>query len=221
MCRRTLVFPESNFCMRVRIKFCGITRPEDAAAAAAAGADAIGLVFYPDSPRYVSPAQAALICAAVPPFVSRVGLFVNPDRVWVEEVLMTVPLDLLQFHGAEPASLCTCFGRPYVKGVRVRESRDIVLADIDHGPAQALLLDAYVTGKQGGTGVPFSWALIPSGIVHPVILAGGLTPENVGAAIAAARPFAVDVSGGIENQPGIKDSGKMRRFAAAVLQAAN
>ncbi|OGT81426.1 MAG: N-(5'-phosphoribosyl)anthranilate isomerase [Gammaproteobacteria bacterium RIFCSPLOWO2_02_FULL_61_13] len=207
--------------MHVRIKFCGITRPEDAAAAAAAGADAIGLVFYPDSPRCVTPRQAALICAAVPPFVSRVGLFVDPEREWVKEVLKMVPLDLLQFHGTEPVSLCTSFGRPYLKGVRVRETRDIVRADKEHGPAQALLLDAYVAGKHGGTGVPFSWALIPAGIVHPVILAGGLTPENVGAAIAAARPFAVDVSGGIENQPGIKDSGKMCRFAAAVLKAAN
>ncbi len=205
--------------MRVRIKFCGITRPGDAAAAAAAGADAIGLVFYKNSPRCVSAQQAALVCAALPPLVSRVGLFVDPDPEWVREVLKSVPLDLLQFHGTEPVSLCTSFGRPYLKGVRVRETGDIVRADHEHGPAQALLLDAYVAGKEGGTGIPFSWALIPDGIVHPVILAGGLTPENVGAAIAAVRPFAVDVSGGIENQPGIKDSGKMGRFADAVLKA--
>lgn len=205
--------------MRVRIKFCGIARPEDAAAAAAAGADAIGLVFYRDSPRYVSPQLAARICAAAPLFVSRVGLFVDPEPEWVREVLKTVPLDLLQFHGMEPVSLCTGFGLPYLKGIRVRETRDIVRADNEHGPAQALLLDTHVAGKQGGTGVPFSWALVPSGLVHPVILAGGLTPENVGAAIAAVSPFAVDVSGGIENQPGIKDSGKMSRFAAAVRQA--
>ena len=207
--------------MRVRIKFCGITRPEDATAAAAAGADAIGLVFYRDSPRYVSPQHAAMVCAAVPPFVSRVGLFVDPEREWVEEVLRAVPLQLLQFHGTESASLCTSFGLPYLRGVRVRDTLDIVRADKDHGPAQALLLDAYVAGKQGGTGVPFSWALVPAGLVHPIILAGGLTPENVGAAIAAVRPYAVDVSGGIENQPGIKDPGKMRRFADAVLEAGN
>jgi phosphoribosylanthranilate isomerase len=205
--------------MRVRIKFCGITRPEDATAAAAAGADAIGLVFYRNSPRYISPQHAATVCAALPPFVSRVGLFVDPDPEWVRQVLGLIPLDLLQFHGTEPASLCTTFGRPYLKAVRVRETRDIVRADTEHGPAQALLLDTFVAGTQGGTGVPFSWALVPAGIAHPLILAGGLTPENVGAAIAAVRPFAVDVSGGIENQPGIKDSGKMRRFVEAVLQA--
>ncbi len=205
--------------MRVRIKFCGITRPEDAAAAAAAGVDAIGLVFYRDSPRYVSPQHAATVCRALPPFVSRVGLFVDPDRQWVQEVLKAVPLHLLQFHGTEPVSLCTSFGLPYLKGVRVRETIDIVRADNDHGPAQALLLDAFVAGQQGGTGVPFSWAQVPAGLVHPVILAGGLTPENVGAAVAAVRPYAVDVSGGIENRPGIKDAGKMRRFAEAVLEA--
>jgi len=205
--------------MRVRIKFCGIARPEDAVAAAAAGADAIGLVFYRDSPRYVTPELAARIGAAVPLFVTRVGLFVDPEPEWVREVLKSVPLDLLQFHGSEPVSLCTGFGLPYLKGVRVRESGDIKLADNEHGPARALLLDAHVAGKPGGTGVPFSWNLVPSGLLHPVILAGGLTPENVGAAIAAVRPFAVDVSGGIETRPGIKDSGKMRRFAAAVQRA--
>jgi phosphoribosylanthranilate isomerase len=221
ICRRVQIFPENKSCMRVRIKFCGITRPEDAAAAAAAGADAIGLVFYRDSPRYVSPQHAAVVCAALPPFVSRVGLFVDPEREWVQEVLKTVALDLLQFHGAEPVTLCTSFGLPYFKGVRVRETRDIVLADHDHGPAQALLLDAFVPGKPGGTGVPFSWALVPTGLAHRVILAGGLTPENVREAITAVRPFAVDASGGVENQPGIKDSGKMCRFAAAVLEAGN
>lgn len=205
--------------MRVRIKFCGITRPEDAAAAAAAGADAIGLVFYRDSPRYVSPRQAAWVCASLPPFVSRVGVFVDPEGDWVRQVLKTVPLDLLQFHGAESVNLCTSFGLPYLKGVRVRETSDILHVDLDHAPAQALLLDAFVAGKQGGTGVLFSWGLVPAGLAHRVILAGGLTPDNVGAAIAAVKPFAVDVSGGIENQPGVKDPEKMRRFAAAVLKA--
>ena len=205
--------------MRVRIKFCGITRSGDAVAAAAAGADAIGMVFYRDSPRYISPQHAATVCAAVPPFVSRVGLFVDPEPEWVREVLKVVPLQVLQFHGTEPVSLCASFGLPYLKGVRVRETMDIVRADNEHGAAQALLLDAHVAGKQGGTGVPFSWALVPAGLVHPVILAGGLTPDNVGAAIAMVRPYAVDVSSGIEEQPGIKDSAKMRRFAEAVLEA--
>lgn len=204
--------------MRVRIKFCGITRPEDAISAAAAGADAIGLVFYQGSPRYVSPPQAAAVCAALSPFVSRVGVFVDPDVAWVREVLRTVPLDILQFHGAEPAGLCTSFELPYLKGVRVRAAGDIRQADRAYSSAAALLLDAFMPGKPGGTGVPFSWALVPEGVAHPIILAGGLNADNVGAAIAAVKPFAVDVSGGIEVRPGVKDAEKMRRFAAAVLQ---
>ena len=205
--------------MRTRIKFCGITRPEDGISAAVAGADAIGLVFHRDSPRYVPPPQAAAICAALPPFISRVGLFVDPDVAWVREILRTVALDLLQFHGAESAGLCASFGLPYLKGVRVREAADVLHADRVYESASALLLDAFVPGNPGGTGVTFPWALVPANLTHPVILAGGLNPENVGAAITAINPFAVDVSGGIEIQPGVKDPEKMRRFAAAVRQA--
>ncbi|MBI1733141.1 MAG: phosphoribosylanthranilate isomerase [Gammaproteobacteria bacterium] len=205
--------------MRVRIKFCGITRAEDAAAAAAAGADAIGVVFFRDSPRHVTPDQAHAVCAALPPFVTRVGLFVDPDAESVRQVLKSVPLDMLQFHGAEPAAFCTAFGVPYLKAVRVRDPGDIVQAGRAHPAAAALLLDSCVPGRPGGTGVVFSWAMIPAQREHPIILAGGLGPENVQAAIAAVRPYAVDVSGGIEARPGIKDPAKMQRFVAAVHAA--
>ncbi len=205
--------------MRTRIKFCGITRPEDGIAAAAAGADAIGLVFYRDSPRYIAPTEAAAVCVALPPFISRVALFVDPDVDWVREVLRTAPADLLQFHGAEPEDFCASFKRPYIKAVRVQEVADVLQADRAYGSARALLLDAFVPGKPGGTGSSIPWANIPTGLSHAIILAGGLNPENVSAAIAAVRPYAVDVSGGIEIRPGIKDPGKMLRFAAAVNQA--
>jgi phosphoribosylanthranilate isomerase len=208
-----------NAALRVRIKFCGMTRPVDAAAAAAAGADAVGLVFHRDSPRYVSPGQASGICAALPPFVACVGLFVDPDAEWVRHVLNTVPLDLLQFHGSEAATLCTAFGIPYLKVVRVREAGDILRAGREHPAAAALLLDSFDAAKPGGTGVTFSWTLVPAQRSHPIVVAGGLVPENVGAAIAALRPYAVDVSSGIESSPGIKDPEKMRRFVRAVLAA--
>jgi phosphoribosylanthranilate isomerase len=205
--------------VRVRIKFCGMTRPEDAAAAAAAGADAIGIVFAPDTPRYVEPGDAAAICAALPPLVSRVGVFVDPDPAWVREVLSIVTLDLLQFHGGEPAAFCTGFRVPYIKAVRVRGRDDILRAGAEHPAARALLLDAFVSGRAGGTGVTFPWSEVPAGLRHPVILAGGLDEGNVADAIAAVHPFAVDVSGSVEARPRVKDPGKMQRFAAAVRAA--
>lgn len=205
--------------MRVRIKFCGMTRPEDAAAAAAAGADAIGIVFARDTPRFVEPRDATAVCAALPPLVSRVGVFVDPDAAWVRTVLSTVTLDLLQFHGGEPASFCAGFGIPYIKTVRVRSRDDILRTAADHPAACALLLDAFVPGRAGGTGVVFPWTEVPAGLRQPLFLAGGLDEGNVAAAIAAVRPFAVDVSGGVEARPRIKDTGKMRRFAAAVRAA--
>lgn len=207
--------------MRVRIKFCGITRPADAVDAARAGADAIGMVFAPESPRRVAPATAAAIAAALPPFVSRVGVFVNPAAEDVRAAMHAGRLDLLQFHGEETADFCTAFGIPYLRAVRVREAGDILRADREHPAACALLLDAWVAGSHGGTGTTFAWDVVPNALAHPLVLAGGLDAANVARAIGVVRPYAVDVSGGIEIQPGIKDAGRMRRFAAAVRSAEN
>lgn len=206
--------------MNVRIKFCGITRAVDAEAAATTGADAIGLVFAPGSARRVTPHVAAAICLALPPFVTRVGVFVDPSADEVHQALRAVHLDVLQFHGVESATFCSSFGVPYVKAVRVRDAGDIRDAAQAHPAARALLLDAFVAGQPGGTGVTFPWQLVPAGTAHPVILAGGLDETNVGAAIAAVRPWAVDVSGGVEERPGIKDMARMQRFVAAVRAAA-
>jgi phosphoribosylanthranilate isomerase len=205
--------------MRVRIKFCGITRPGDGVAAAHAGADAIGMVFVQNSPRCVTPESAAVIASALPPFVSRVGVFVNPEAGEVRAALEAARLDLLQFHGEEPADFCLHFDIPYIKAIRVREGADILRAGREHGAACALLLDSYVAGSHGGTGTTFPWSAIPPGIAHPLVLAGGLDESNVAEAIRTARPYAVDVSAGIEKQPGIKDAGRMRRFAEAVRAA--
>lgn len=205
--------------MRVRIKFCGITRPADGVDAALAGADAIGMVFVTDSPRRVTPESAAQIASVLPPFVSRVGVFVNPAAGEVRAAAQAARLDLLQFHGEEPEDFCLEFGVPYIKAIRVRDGADIQRAGRVHGAACALLLDSYVEGSHGGTGTTFPWSMIPAGISHPLVLAGGLDESNVGEAIRMARPYAVDVSGGIEQRPGIKDAGRMRRFAEAVRAA--
>lgn len=204
---------------RTRVKICGITRPEHARAAAGAGADAIGLVFYEPSPRFVTRAQAAAVCAALPPLVSVVGVFVNPAQREVEAVVEGLPVDLLQFHGEEPPDLCAGTGRPYVKAVRVRTREDVVEAAARHPEARALLLDAHHDALWGGTGTRFDWGLVPSGVAHPIVLAGGLTPENVAGAIRRVRPFAVDVSGGVESAPGEKDPARMERFIREVAGA--
>lgn len=200
----------------VRIKICGITRVEDALAAAEAGADAIGLVFYPASPRAVSPAVALRIIRALPPFVTSVGLFVDATAAQINAVLEEVPLDLLQFHGDESAAFCNQFGRPYLKALRVRAGDDLNALAGQWPDAAGILLDSYKDGVPGGTGEIFDWSLIPALRDWPLVLAGGLTAENVVHAIAQASPWAVDVSGGVEQAKGIKDAGKIYSFVHEV-----
>ncbi len=202
--------------MPTRVKICGITRPEDGAAAARLGASAIGLVFYDRSPRAVGIAQAQAVLQALPPFVTTVGLFVDAEARWVEEVLAAVPLDLLQFHGDETPEQCGRFHRPYIKAVRMRPEVDLAEYARRHHNARALLLDTYQPGLPGGTGESFDWGRVPAQLDKPIVLAGGLTPANVAAAITAARPYAVDVSGGVESAKGIKDAAKMAAFIKEV-----
>ncbi|OUM05475.1 N-(5'-phosphoribosyl)anthranilate isomerase [Pseudomonas syringae] len=200
----------------VRSKICGITRIEDALAAVEAGADAIGLVFYPKSPRAVTVLQARAIIAALPPFVTTVGLFVNASRCELNETLDAVALDMLQFHGDETPEACDGYHRPYIKALRVKAGDDIAQACRAYRNARGVLLDTYVEGVPGGTGETFDWALIPDDLDKPVILAGGLTSANVAQAIAQVRPYAVDVSGGVEKSKGIKDREKILAFMSAV-----
>ena len=200
----------------VRSKICGITRIEDALIAAEAGADAIGLVFYAKSPRAVSIQQARDIVAALPAFVTTVGLFVNASREELSDVLAGVALDLLQFHGDETPAECECYQRPYIKALRVKPGDDIAQLAAPYANARGILLDTYVPGVPGGTGAAFDWSLVPSGLPQPVILAGGLSADNVRAAIEQVRPYAVDVSGGVEADKGIKDAAKIRAFMRAV-----
>jgi phosphoribosylanthranilate isomerase len=199
-----------------RIKICGITRAEDAKTVAASGADAIGLVFYAKSPRYVSAEQAAQLAATLPPFVTTVGLFVDAEPAFVREVLAAVPLDVLQFHGDETPEYCAQFGRPYLKAIRVKAGVDLVECAARYVGAQALLLDAYVAGVPGGTGATFDWTLIPRNLPLPVILSGGLDAENVAEGIRQVRPYAVDVSSGVEAGKGIKDAAKVAAFVNEV-----
>jgi len=198
--------------MITRVKICGLTRPEDIDAAVSGGADAIGLVFYGPSPRAVSIAQARELVARVPAFVTVTGLFVNPERKWVEQVLEAVPLDLLQFHGDEPAEVCASFGRRWIKAVRVREAGQIEAAFEEYRNASGLLVDAWDPNRYGGTGQSFNWSLIPAERPLPLILAGGLTFANVADAIEQVRPWAVDVSGGVESGKGRKDATKLTDF---------
>lgn len=215
--------PESS--VVTRIKICGITRVEDALAAAQAGADAIGLVFYACSPRHVSIAQAAQLLAALPPFVTSVGLFVNAEAVFVREVLAVVPLDILQFHGDESPEYCAQFNKPYLKAIRVKGGADLLQCASDFCSAKGLLLDAHVEGIPGGTGVTFDWSLIPKQMPLPVILSGGLDVENVAAAVERVQPYAVDVSSGVEASKGIntlkgiKDAAKIAAFINEVKRA--
>ena len=201
-----------------RVKICGITRVQDALAAAHSGADAIGLVFYGHSPRHVSIAQAVQITDALPPFVSVVGLFVNAEPAVVREVLAAVPLDTLQFHGDETPEYCEQFDKPYLKAIRVKAGVDLLQCAADFHAARGLLLDAYVEGVPGGTGASFDWALIPESLALPVILSGGLDAYNVAAAVKQIRPYAVDVSSGVEageginTLKGIKDAAKIAAF---------
>jgi phosphoribosylanthranilate isomerase len=205
--------------MRTRVKICGITRIEDALAAAQAGADAIGLVFADTSPRRVSLEEAAAICRVLPPFVTVVGLFVDADAAQVTQALGRVPLDLLQFHGSETPPFCRQFHRPYIKAVAMREGIDVHAEDRAFADAAGLLLDAHVAGVAGGSGKTFNWSRVPHGLARPVILAGGLTPGNVADAIRQLRPYAVDVSSGVEQTRGIKDACKIAAFIEAVSTA--
>lgn len=201
-----------------RVKICGITSVEDALAAARSGADAIGLVFYERSPRHVSIDLAAQLAAALPPFVSVVGLFVNAEAAFVREVLASVPLDMLQFHGDESPEFCAQFSRPYLKAIRVKAGVDLLQCAARFHAAKGLLLDAHVEGIAGGTGATFDWTLIPKQLPLPVILSGGLDAENVAAAIKQVRPYAVDVSSGVEAGKGIKDAAKVAEFINEVKQ---
>lgn len=203
----------------VRSKICGITRVEDALAAVEAGADAIGLVFYAKSPRAVSVEQAAAIMRALPPFVTTVGLFVDMPRAQVQQLLQRLPLDLLQFHGNESVADCEGHGRPYIKALRVRPGEDVAATMAPYAGARGILLDTFVEGVPGGTGAAFDWSLVPQDTTRPIILAGGLDAGNVAAAIRQVKPYAVDVSGGVEAGKGIKDAGKIRAFMQAVRSA--
>jgi phosphoribosylanthranilate isomerase len=205
--------------MRTRVKICGITRPEDARLAAELGVDAIGLVFHPSSPRAVSVARAADIVAVLPPFVSVVALFVDPSEGVVREVLRTVPVDLLQFHGDEEPAFCRMFGCPYIKAIAMRRGLDLAAAVERYPEASGVLLDSYREGVAGGTGMAFDWTLVPGRLGKPVVLAGGLTAENVFAAIRTVRPYAVDVSSGVEAAKGVKDPDRMHAFIQEVERA--
>jgi phosphoribosylanthranilate isomerase len=205
--------------MRTRVKICGITRIQDGIAAAEAGADAIGLVFVAGSPRRVSLEQAAAIRRALPPFVSAVALFVNPDEAEVRRTIDQVRPDLLQFHGEEAAEFCRCFALPYLKAVRVRADTDLLQYAALYADACGLLLDAFSPAAHGGTGERFDWGLIPASLPRPVVLAGGLEPGNVAEAIRQVRPWGVDVSSGVEAAKGIKDPQRLAAFMQEVRNA--
>jgi len=202
--------------VRIRTKICGITQVEDALIAAQAGVDALGLVFYAKSPRAVTVAQAQKIIAALPPFVSTVGLFVNASRSEINAILDELPLDVLQFHGDETAADCEGFARPYFRALRMQPGLDIAQLAEQYQSAQGILLDAWVPGVHGGTGERFDWTQIPASLAKPLILAGGLNADNVAQAMQQVQPWAVDVSGGVEANRGIKDADKMRKFLYAV-----
>ncbi|CBL45210.1 N-(5\'phosphoribosyl)anthranilate isomerase [gamma proteobacterium HdN1] len=198
--------------MTTRVKICGITRLQDALDAAELGADALGFVFYEPSPRNIEIAQAAAIIAQLPPFVCSVGLFVNPSREWVNTVMAAVPLDLLQFHGDETDQFCQQFSRPWIKAIRMADSLELDKEIRKYPHARGILLDAYDPQRYGGTGHTFEWQRAQQALSKPIIVAGGLTPQNVTTAITAAHPWAVDVSGGVEQAKGIKQRSLIEAF---------
>jgi len=202
---------------RTRVKICGLTSVEDALFAVNCGADAIGLVFYKPSPRHVSIDQAWLIAESMPAFVTKTALFVNPDVEYVKEVLRTVKIDLLQFHGDESPEFCEQFGLTYIKAVRMRDDIDLVALEKSYSRSAGLLLDAYKKGVPGGTGEQFDWTSIPSDIAKRIILAGGLNAENVQQAIEQVAPWALDVSGGVEATKGVKSAEKIQKFMQQVM----
>lgn len=204
---------------RTRVKICGIRDPRMAQAAARAGADAIGLVFHPASPRAVEVELARDIALAVPAFVTVVGLFVNRDAGGVRSILERVPLGMLQFHGDEPAAFCAQFGLPWMRAFRVGPGVDLLECEARFPRASALLLDAQVPGQFGGTGTAFDWSLVPRSLGRPVVLSGGLDAGNVGGAIRAVKPWAVDVSSGVESTRGVKDAARIEEFVRSVRDA--
>jgi phosphoribosylanthranilate isomerase len=202
--------------LRVRVKICGITRLEDALCAVEQGADAIGLVFYDQSPRNVSINQAIEIANHIPAFVSVVGLFVNAEPSFINEVITKAKIDLLQFHGDETPEECASYSLPFIKAIRVKSDTNLVQYAKAYSAAKGLLLDAYTEGVAGGTGHVFDWNLIPKQLAKPIILAGGLKADNVAQAIQQVMPYAVDVSGGVEASKGIKDAAKIAAFMRQV-----
>jgi phosphoribosylanthranilate isomerase len=204
--------------LHTRIKICGIKHLDDALKAVECGADAIGLIFVEKSPRYVSLTEARVIAESMPPFVTVVGLFMNARAETVREALKVVPLNLLQFHGEESPEFCDQFEVPYIKVLRMRDNANIVAFAQDYPNAAGILLDSYHKDAGGGTGQSFDWDLIPDDVPLPLILAGGLNPENVASAIEAVKPYAVDVSSGVESEPAIKDHKKIEQFIKEVLR---
>ncbi|MGB5539698.1 MAG: phosphoribosylanthranilate isomerase [Gammaproteobacteria bacterium] len=205
--------------MRTRVKICGITRAEDAAAVVASGADALGLVFYPRSPRFVSTATARAIAMSVAPFVTVTGLFVNASEDAIRAVLAQVPLGLLQFHGQETHQDCKRFGLPFIKSIAMQPGTDVVATMDQYPDAAGFLLDTWQPDAHGGGGEPFDWGRVPTGAPAPLILAGGLTPDNVAVAIRATRPYAVDVSSGVEQARGIKSADRIAAFMKGVANS--
>ncbi len=204
---------------RTRVKVCGITRVEDAISAVESGADAIGFVFFAESPRCINHEKAAEIACAIPPFVSKVALFVNASEIEIRSVLDVVAIDLLQFHGEESPAECRSHNKPYIKAVRMREGVDLFQSSTDYSDAAALLLDSFVSGVHGGTGQSFDWSRIPSGLNQRIILAGGLAADNVAEAIREVSPYAIDVSGGVEIGAGVKDAVMIEEFIQKVMHA--
>ena len=205
--------------MATAVKICGITTPGDARQAAHAGAHAVGLVFHPASARHVSPAQARAVVDALPPFVMAVGLFVNAEPAEVAAVVSATGVQLLQFHGDESPAYCAAFGMPYIKAIRVRQGVDLLQCSRRFQGARGLLLDAFHEQHHGGTGQQFDWSLIPSGLALPIVLAGGLTPDTVEQAVRRVRPWAVDVSSGVESSKGVKDPAKVAAFIRGARNA--
>lgn len=211
--------------MNPRVKVCGLRDAQSARQVAKLGVDAIGLVFYPPSPRFVELAVGREVAAALPAFVMSVGLFVNADAEFVSKALATVPLDLLQFHGDESPDFCKQFNRPFIKAIRVKPGLDLLEYALSYAAAdglcRGLLVDAFVEGVPGGTGASFDWSLLPPDLPLPLILSGGLHPENVEAAVRQVRPWAVDVSSGVEASKGVKDLGRVAAFIQAVKTASD
>ncbi len=210
------MIPTNDRPLPVKIKICGVTSPETAVHAMNAGADAIGLMFYPPSKRNLTIEQAVSINRVIRPFVSQVGVVVNPQRSSLTAILDSVHLDYIQFHGDEPAEFCRSFGLPYIKAVRVGQTLDLSLIEDQYPDARAILLDSQADGVYGGSGQSFDWGAVQFPGRKPVVLAGGLTPGNVGQAISVVRPYAVDVSSGVETD-GRKDLQKITRFCVNVL----